>query len=330
MKQLFKPLDYFFVLRPTLFYPVWTVFLAGFFVQSKYGMAATNSASNHQFLDTNGIAFIWVGLFLTMLMGAVFILNQIMDRKTDNKNHKLFLIAHGHLTPKAAFIESAVLIVIAVIFAFIFSIKMGVLFLGILILTGWLYSFEPFKFKDRPLLGLVANGLGAFLIFFGGWIIRGVLTQESVIYSIPYVCSVAAVYLLTTLPDVEGDVSTQKLTFGVKFGVKKTVYFALIFEVVALVLSYRSNDELIFYPALFSLPFFIWASVTLKMTEVLRAVKYSILLLTFTICIKWVITYSNTAFSFKYAYFFLLVGIYFLSKIYYKIRFGLSYPNLSV
>jgi len=156
MKQLFKPLDYFFVLRPTLFYPVWTVFLAGFFVQSKYGMAATNSASNHQFLDTNGIAFIWVGLFLTMLMGAVFILNQIMDRKTDNKNHKLFLIAHGHLTPKAAFIESAVLIVIAVIFAFIFSIKMGVLFLGILILTGWLYSFEPFKFKDRPLLGLVA------------------------------------------------------------------------------------------------------------------------------------------------------------------------------
>ena len=330
MKQLFKPLDYFFVLRPTLFYPVWTVFLAGFFVQNKYGVAANNSAASHHFLGTNGIAFIWVGLFLTMLMGAVFILNQIMDRKTDNKNQKLFLIAHGYLTHKSAFIESAALIAIAVIFAFIFSIKMGFLFLGILILTGWLYSFEPFKLKDRPLFGLVANGLGALLIFFGGWMIRGVLTQESIIYSIPYVCSVAAVYLLTTLPDVEGDASTQKQTFGVKFGFKTTVYFALFFEVVALVLSFFSKDELMFYPALFSLPFFIWASITLKMIEVQRAVKYSILLLTFTICVKWITIYSNAAFSFKYAYFFLLMGVYFLSKIYYKVRFGLTYPSLSV
>ena len=132
------------------------------------------------------------------------------------------------------------------------------------------------------------------------------------------------------MPDVEGDAATQKLTFGVKFGFKTTVHFALTFEVVALVLAYLSKDELIFYPALFSLPFFIWASITLKMTEVLRAVKYSILLLTFTICIKWIIAYSHTAFSFKYAYFFLLMGVYFLSKIYYKIRFGLTYPSLSV
>lgn len=330
MKELLKPLDYFFVLRPTLFYPVWTVFLAGFFVQSKYGHAATNSVANPSPLGNEQVEFIWVGLFLTLLMGAVFILNQIMDRRTDDQNKKLFLIAHGHLTPKAAFVESSALIVASLIFAFIFSINMGILFVGILALTGWLYSFEPFKFKDKPLLGLIANSLGALLIFIGGWIINGPMTQKVLTFALPYICAVAAVYLLTTLPDVEGDASTKKMTFGVKFGFKATVYAALGFELFALISSYFTEDELIFYPALFSMPFFIWAAFTLKLDEITRAVKYSILLLAFTICIKWIIAYSDASFSFKYAFLFVLVGIYFLSKIYYKIRFGINYPNLSV
>lgn len=330
MKRLLKPLDYFFVLRPTLFFPVWTVFLAGFFVQNKYGVSSPATSVPTNGVVGNDLDFVWVGLFLTCLMGASFVLNQIMDRRTDGQNRKLFLIADGHLTPRAAFIESIALSTLALVFGFIFSVNIGVLFIAIFALTGWLYSFAPFKLKDRPVLGLVANGLGAFLIFVGGWIVHGKLTVDAITYSVPYACAVAAVYLLTTLPDIEGDASTKKITFGVKFGFNATIYTALIFESIAVVSSYMAQDELIFYPSLFSLPFFVWAAVTLQLSEVMRAIKYSILLLTFTICIKWVIVYSGGAFFARYAFFFVLLGIYYLSKFYYKFRFGINYPSLSV
>ncbi len=105
MNKFLKPLDYIFVLRPTSFFSVWTIFLAGFFVQNKFGVAATPS-SNGELIISNGQSdFLWVGLFLTLLIGAVFILNQIKDRPSgDNTN--LTLIGQEHLTPKFAFFQA--------------------------------------------------------------------------------------------------------------------------------------------------------------------------------------------------------------------------------
>ena len=318
MNRLLRLFDYIFVLRPTLFFPVWTVFLAGFFVQRKFGVTATNSPINYATSKYQGKDFLMVGLLLTLLMGAVFILNQIRDRHTDQQNRKLFLIAHGHLTPKAALIEAIILITFSIGLAFIFSLHMGILFFIILLVTGIFYSFEPFSWKDKPITGLGANILGAFFIFGGGWIVHGSLKQEILIHAFPYACAVAAVYLYTTLLDVEGDASSEKLTFGVKYGLKATIYLGLFFEILALITAFRLNDEIIFYPAFFSLPFFIWAAVKFNIKDVIRAVKYPILLLSLTICIKLP------------QYFFVLAGVYIISKIYYKLRFGINYPSLSV
>jgi 4-hydroxybenzoate polyprenyltransferase len=318
MKRLLKPFDYIFVLRPTLFFPVWTVFLAGFFVQQKFGVAATNSTINDTTVNYQGKDFLIVGLLLTLLMGAVFIVNQIRDRDTDHQNKKLFLIAHGHLTPKAAFIEAAVLITLSIAFAFKFSLMVGILFLVIFLVTGILYSFKPFSWKDKPISGLITNIIGAILIFGAGWIIYGSVTRDMLVHALPYASAVAAVYLYTTLLDVKGDVSSEKVTFGVKYGDKATIYLGLIFELLALVMALILNDEIIFYPAFFSLPIFIWAAVKLRIKDVVRAIKYSILLLSLAVSIKLP------------QYFFLLVGVYVISKIYYKLRFGINYPNLTV
>jgi 4-hydroxybenzoate polyprenyltransferase len=267
--------------------------------------------------------FVWVGLFLTLLMGAVFILNQIQDRHSDSRNDKLFLIAHGHLTPKSAFIEAAGLVFISLGLAFAASLNMGLLFFLILLLTGYFYSFSPFNWKDRPILGLLSNALGALLIFIAGWLVQGSVSVHASVKSVPYVCAVAAVYLLTTLPDLKGDASTDKITFGVKYGIANTVYLSTGLVVLSSVFGYIFKDELIFYPAFFSLPFFIWAAVQLKMEDISRAIKYPILLLAMTISIKWRLTFS------EYTFFLLLVGVYFFSKFYYKFRFGVDYPSLS-
>ncbi|NIW71671.1 hypothetical protein GWN15_22815 [candidate division KSB1 bacterium] len=267
--------------------------------------------------------FVWVGLFLTLLMGAVFILNQIMDRHTDDKNKKLFLIAHGHISPKAAYLEAAMLTIPGIALAFNYSMEIGSLFLGILIVTGVVYSVKPFSWKDKPILGLVANVLGALLIFSTGWLIRGSIDKELLIHAVPYVCAVTAVYLYTTLPDVSGDAAGQKVTFGVKFGFKPTVYAGFFLDLVALVTAYMLNDEVIFYPAFFSILFFGWAAVRMRMEDVLRAVKFPILILALVVTIKYKIETGSLLF------FYILAGVYFFSKIYYKLRFGIDYPNLS-
>ena len=246
-----------------------------------------------------------------------------MDRHTDDQNKKLFLLSEGHISTRAASIEATILILAAVIFGFIFSLSMGLLYLEILIFIGLIYNFKPFNWKDKPILGLIANILLAFLLFSGGWIIKGTYVQDLVIYSFPYICAVAAIYLYTTLPDTDGDAVSEKVTFGVKYGFKTTVYVGFVFILITLVSSYILKDELIFYPAFFSLPFFIWTLVKLRLEDVYRAIRFPILLLSISICIKYKIVFDSLI------YFFILIGVYLASKIYYKLRFGINYPRLS-
>jgi len=193
MKQLLKPLDYVFVLRPFFMYAVWALFLAGFYSQSKFSQNP-NEATNHS-LFANIDNILLVGIFLTCLMGAVFIFNQIMDR--DKKVTALpRLIATGFLTPKAAFIEAIVLVTPALIFGFYFSIWIGVLFLVIFLFMGIFYNFAPFKWKDKPIVALLMSFLSSFLIFSIGWMLRGQFSINLAIQAIPYAFLIAATYLL--------------------------------------------------------------------------------------------------------------------------------------
>jgi 1,4-dihydroxy-2-naphthoate octaprenyltransferase len=324
MKKILKFLDYIFVLRPTSFFSVWTIFLAGFFVQNKFGVAATPTMSTSALANGGQSDFLWVGLFLTLLIGAIFILNQIKDRSHEAGGDKPALIGQEHLTPKLAFFEAVILIVAAVAFGFFFSVNMGIVFLVILIFLGILYNFKPFAWKDKPILGLVANILFVFLLFNGGWIINGTPHPDMVLYAIPYLCAAAAVYLYSTLPTSKEDGQAEKVTFGVKYGFKMTVYVGCILISVSLISAYRLSDELIFYPAFFSLPFFVWTAVKLRMEDVYRAISFPIMLLTLTTCIKYKIEINSLV------YFFIIVGLYFLCKAYYRFRFGMDYPRLSV
>jgi 4-hydroxybenzoate polyprenyltransferase len=315
MTKLLKPFDYFFILKPVMFFPVWTIFLSGYYVQNK--AAAVESMPG----DTT---FLWTGLLLTLLTGGLVALNQVMDRRALSKDANLLLIADGFLTPKAAFTEAVILLVIALLGGFLISIETGLTFMILLIFAGYLFNFTPFSWKDEPILNVLTYGLASFLIYAAGWLCHGVISSALFLHAVPYVLIAMAVYLLTTTPTTkpaEGDV---KVTFAVKYGTAATIYISLLFEVMSLVIAFILYDEIVFYPALFSLPFFIWAGLKTTPHEVVRAVKYCLLLLTLTVCVKWILTYANTN------YFIVLLVIYFFSKFYYRFRFGINYPNLSV
>jgi 1,4-dihydroxy-2-naphthoate octaprenyltransferase len=312
MNRIVKILDYFFVLRPTLFFPVWTVYAAGYFAFHRFSAAGQNGVATA--LDVTALSLLGI---LTLLMGSVFILNQLCDVVTDARNHKLFLIAHRHIPPRAAWVEMILLCAMTLFVGFFYGTEIGALFVAIFLLTGILYSVSPFQWKNRPLLGLSANALGALLIFMAGWWSVQIEWQPPLRHALPYMLAVAAVYLYTTLLDVDGDAGSQKMTFGVRFGLRATIFAGFFLEFGALISAWRLDDPVIFYPALGAAPFFFWATIRQRLADVSRAIKLPILFLALAICVK------------VWQFFFLLAFIFYFSRWYYRRRFGLKYPSLA-
>lgn len=312
-------LDYLFILRPTLFFPVWTVFLAGYFAHDHHANFAKSPIfalfSNWPLIEWHQLS---VGGILTLLLGGVFIINQIADVENDRQNNKLFLIANGYISIKNVAWEAGFLIGISLVAALFHSMIHGLLFLILFIVSGIFYSIKPFSWKDRPILGLVTNAAAGLLVFLIGWAVYDSIILNSVYYAIPYVLAISSVYLYTTLPDVEGDQSTGKITFGVKYGFKATTISALILEFSSCLISFWLRDWVIFFPAIISLPLFVLVVIRQQMKDVFKAIKLPIFFLSMTICCKCPI----------YLLFVLL--IFFFSRWYYRRRFNLNYPSFSV
>lgn len=301
-----KYLDYIFVLRPTLFFPVWTVFLAGYHasVQFDSGLRAP--------LPPFPIA-----MLLSLLMGAVFIFNQITDIETDRRNQKLFFIADGIIDKKDASVEAIGLTGCCIGIALLLNVKLGIMFVLVFVFTAVLYSFRPFSWKDRPLLGIVINFLGGWSVASCGWMAADSSGWKFVYHGVPYAVGLVAVFLLTTLPDVPGDSGAGKITFGVKYGFKKTTLVALIFELLAVISSGLLKDYVLFIPAVMALPLFFCAAYQQKMSAILRAIKFTVL-------------FASLAVVVKYPWYLVVILVtFFFSKWYYRRRFDLDYPSFA-
>lgn len=309
MTEKLKYLDYWFLLRPTLFFPVWTVFLAGYHANQQFVSDAE--------LAGKGNNPLLVMILLTMMMGAVFIYNQLVDIETDAKNQKLFFIANGIISKSRATIEGILLTLLPVAGAFFLDTKLGLIFTCTFIFTGIIYNIKPFSWKDRPILGILTNFGGGWSVAACGWIAGGAHDWTFSLYAVPYALGLVAVFLLTTIPDIPGDRECQKITFGVRYGQKVTVYWAIGFELTTVVLSYYLKDFIIFFPALAALPLFVIAAARQRIESVLQTIKFTVLFASLAVCIIYPV------------YFVVIVFNFYFSKWYYRKRFKLDYPKFA-
>ena len=303
--------DYFFVLRPMLFFPGWSTMMAGYFIQSKTTWFPPYP------LQINMFHLIITLVGFAMIMGSAFVLNQLQDIESDQKNKKLFIISDGILSKKTVWWEMIILTVLSFLVAFIIKIEVGISFVLFFIITGLFYNFPPLKLKDRPWGSLLANGLMGWFAFVIGWISTHTISAILLTDSLPYLFFNIALYLFTTLPDREGDKNSGKKTLAVILSLKKIVYIALVFFFAGLLISIWLTDKqaLIFY--ILTLPLFIYTIVASNVENTIRTTKYGILFFSITICFRWP------------AYFLLMLSGYFGTKWYFRKRFGLNYPNFS-
>jgi len=305
----FNPFDYFFVLRPLILIPCWNFLLIGSYLAgARVGF-------------TKEIA---LGLIIyTFVMGGVYILNQVMDIKTDRINKKLFLISGGYIPLKWAYLEMIILWILAIAFSFKFS-STFIIFIFISLLMGILYSLPPIKLKGKPILDTIANGMGYGMINFGvGWLIFREFDWSMFLKFLPYFLSISAVFINTTVVDIEGDRKTKELTTAVFLGENISYIISSILITGAIVTAFILQDLICLIPAIISFPLFIYTAVYFFIKNRINR-KFTIASFRLPGLVFTLIT------GFLYLpYFLLLIVVLIGMRIYYKNRFGMLYPTLA-
>ncbi len=303
MRPIETIFNYIFLLRPTLLIPVWTIFLLGNY-----------HAGHTDFWKT----IMPTGFFFTLLVGSLYIFNQLNDRDSDKLNNKLFLISHGIVPVQQALYFSVAIAGVSLIYAFFKSWTLGLVF-GLSLITGVLYNVRPFLFKNQAIPALLLNIIGhGFLTFAAGWSTANQsFSRELFLYSMPYNLGVGAIYLCTTIPDVEGDRLTLKQTMPVRYGYGLTVRLAiiLILGMFTSIFYFRQGAEVVFLPTLCCTYFFIRLLLKPTKREALRTAKLGVLFLTIA------------AFWRYWWYGLYIVVVFFGSKWFYKKRFNLNFPS---
>ncbi len=301
--------DYIFLLRPMILIPVWTFYLLG-------AWHGRNVSGTH----IPPFRFFMGLVSFTALLGAIYVINQISDRETDLKSGKLFLLSHSIITRKAALLETALLVSLSAALGIIFM-PAGfniVLLLGFLL--GLAYSVEPVRLKRRPLLDVLANALGnGALNTLAGWTAAGA-PLEGLQALIPYPIAVASVHLTTTLADIGGDSESGLRTSGVVLGPRKGIALAVGLMAAAVAAASALDNRPAFYASLISLPIFLIPARSSKRehidSSILLPAKAATLI------------FSVTAGFLFPLYIPFLAVVVFGTRLYYRKRFGIVYPDL--
>jgi len=298
--------DYFFLLRPMILIPVWTFFLLGAY----HGGESSGTGS-----DTSGMLAGVVSF--SLLIGAVYIINQITDRKTDLENDKLFLLPREIVSVRAAVTETILLTAASFIIAVLFMpLSFNIIILASLIL-GMAYSMEPVRFKKRPFCDIASNAAGiGILAPLAGWTAIGA-EISGVLILLPYPLAVASVHLVTTLADIEGDRSSGLTTSGVMLGGSRTIILAVLLMLGGLLASFLVDNPVSLYAIILSLPFYLVLAGRdkTKETRVLLPAKTTTLIFAIS---------AGVVFRLFIPF---LAAMILLTQFYYRKRFGISYPS---
>lgn len=303
MKRKNSIWDFIFLTRPILLIPVWAFFLLGYL----------KAGGNRFYFNST---FVLTLTAYTALISSIYILNQIADKKSDAINQKHLLVAEGIVSSRLAYIEMFLLLIAAIFLALRLSLNI-ILFMVISFFFGIIYSLPPFKLKAFPFTDFLINGTGyGFLNFSLGWLTHNRFSNQTIISSLPYVLAVSAIFVNTTILDIEGDKKCGYLTTGVLLGEKNSARFALLLIIICIFVSLYLKDYICLFPALISLPLFLIAG--LKGDE-----KY----LKLSIRVGGPLLILIVGIIFPYFLIITLLIFVFL-RIYYKRRFGIKYPSL--
>ena len=208
---------------------------------------------------------------------------------------------------------------IPIVISYFISIWILIVFLQFFVL-GFLYSSNPFQLKNRPILGLLTNAYSF------GWLVpltvmpdinmhnAGLLGWDNPFY---FFLAVASVHIMTTIPDRDGDLKTDKKTIAVIMSPASSKILAIALLIISIVVAYQSGFLLLSGLSLLSSLVVLMSIFYSSNKLCLFATKLPILLLTLLA-------------GYFYIYYLLFIVVLLIAtRIYYKKRFGIIYPQIA-
>ena len=298
-----KALDFIFAARPMLLLPVWSIYLITY-----------NTLKGDKSFSPDALLILAA---LSLMYAGAYYLNQIHDYRSDLINKKLGFLQREIISRKGMVAAFDIVSLAALVIAFVHDYITGVVFVAIFVL-GYLYSAPPPRFKDRPISGLLANAAAYGVLL--PLAVPGFLEEiddTGLMLLIYFFTTVAAGYMLTIIPDKEGDKKTGKTTLAVYFGDRTIIIIGFLFLGLSLIPALIMKHYPLVGVSLISMILFLTAAVLRKIPIVLFACKFPILMM------------SLLAGWYCPGYIIFLLALIILTRIYYKKRFGIEYPRLS-
>ncbi len=299
--------DWFFAARPLLHIPGWSIFLVALHYHHQLAL---------QHFDWRDGAMIFA---LSLLAAGGFYLNQVTDLESDRINRKCFFLPFG-IFQRVHFGAAFVVCSVVAIGLTAITSAVGLLIAIQLFVLMYLYSAYPFRWKDRMLGGLFVNAYGnGFLVAMAVMPeLRidnaGLLGWDNPFY---FLFAVGGTYVLTTIPDREGDRLTGKGTLSVRLGQNTSLLAAAALFLFAARVAYTDGRMPLTAIAFIAAALSLVALVVSRRAWLMLAIKAPILAL--ALLAGW----------FYPEYLGFLVVLVFAARLYYRKRFGMSYPQLA-
>jgi len=287
--MLIRILDYFFLLRPTLFFTGITIYLLAVFP---------------------AVPAVQYVLAIVVFQAVIYLYNQLYDIETDKLNNKLFFLADNIIGYHSALLFYRILLVMLFI---LLSFTNGYFFITIsvaVVLLNYCYSHPRLNWKGKPYLSSISAFLGGSLGYLSGYFtVQQDFNLVLLLSMLPSGLAVLTAANLGMLLDYEGDRKSGKNTSAVHWSQQKFRVWILIVTISGLIVSLYQSE--LFFLISFMLTLLLQIFMTQKVDWQL---KLPILVLSLGVC--WL--YPSYA---------IVIGTYFLlAKWYYKKRFSLNYP----
>jgi 1,4-dihydroxy-2-naphthoate octaprenyltransferase len=295
--------DFIFVLRPVILIPAWSFYLVG----TAEG-ARTNPLNG-------GIPSSATALSLTAILVSAYLLNQIFDKESDEKNNKCLFLARGIFTVRALVILGVTSFLSASYgYHHVAGLQKAPLLAALIL--AFAYSLPPLRLCARPFLDMLANAVGfggiAFVLGFGVFDPSRAAAFRA---SMPYVLLVAATFLHTTILDLEGDRGSGKKSTTVLIGPSASRVAAVVLHASSfgLALWAKSLTAAVVTGVSFPVTLYaLWRTQTAFSSVVVQANTLIV---------------SVAAVVFWPAYLVVIVPLIALSRFYHQRRFGIIYPG---
>jgi len=316
-KKIVPLLDVIMITRLSYFFGVWAMVCIGMYI----GDLINDSIDINSTTLSIPTSILFLGI--SFICASIFIVNQIYDLEVDEINNKAKIIDNFisiDFSKKILFFLLPTGFLLIIFIDILVVLPMVLLYL----ICGMLFTNQNFNFKQNMFMNFLFYIILAFLLILSGLIYsRSDMTIISLFslslkFIFLFLLIYGAVVLAINILDQEGDQKSNRITIPQNIGIRFTSIIAFLMCLFSFFIGLYLEEPLSVVSSISSIPFFLYLIFRGKEKDVIRSIRYPILLINFYLFMIFPLL------------FYPIVITYYISKYYYWHRFSLHYPTLLV